>query len=170
VLGGLIGSGGPSVVALAGLTEKGLSPGAALIGALLSSALGVASLVGLQRQLGRRAVLPALVWLVCLTAALGIGVNQVAPVPRPLHLPARVEELCALLLFAAILLRAERVGVRRWLAGWFVEPDQHGHEHHHHAHDQAHPHGQAGAHSSETPNGNAATTRSPDASGPSADA
>lgn len=167
LLGALLGSGGPSVVALAALTEKGLSPGAALLGALLSSALGAKVLLELWRAVGRRALLPALLWLVCLTAVIAIGVNQVAPIPSPLRLPASVGRIAAGLALLLILVRAERVGVRRWLAGWFEE---HGHAH---AHAHGHRHTDAAgahAHSSETPNGSAATTRSPAASGPSAEA
>jgi hypothetical protein len=60
-----------------------------------------------------------------------------------------------------IALRAQRVGVRRWLAGWLAHSHAHG-AHGHAGHDHAH--------SSEIPNGSAATTRSPAASGPSAEA
>jgi hypothetical protein len=105
-----------------------------------------------------------LVWLVCLTAAIGIGINRVAPIPNPLHFPEKVGRAAASLLLILILVRAERVGLRRWLAGWFAEaPGHHGHRHHH-------GHGHAHAHSSEMPNGSAVTKRSPDASGPSAEA
>jgi hypothetical protein len=162
-LGALFRTGGPSVVALAALTEKGLSPGAALLGAALSSALGAKVLVELWRTLGTRGLVPVLLWLVSLTSALAIGLNQVAPVARPLHLPDSVGNVAAGLLLLLIVVRAERVGVRRWLAGWFAEASGHaGHHHHDHAHDHAH--------SSEMPNGSAATTRSPEASGPSAEA
>ena len=165
VLGALFRTGGPCVVALAALTEKGLSPGAALLGATLSSALGATALVHWWRTLGTRGVVPVLIWLVCLTGALGIGINQVAPIARPLHFPAPIGRIAAGLLLALIILRAERVGVRRWLAGWFAAGAQHTHHHHHgHAHDHAH------AHSSEMPNGSAATKRSPESNGPSADA
>ena len=163
-LGALFRTGGPSVVGLAALTEKGLSPGAALLGAALSSALGAKVLVELWRTLGTRGVVPVLIWLVSLTGALAIGVNQVAPVAHPLHLPEKVGNAAALLLLLLIVVRAERVGVRRWLAGWFAETSGHGGHHHHHGH--AHDH----VHSNEIPNGSAATTRSPEASGPSAEA
>jgi hypothetical protein len=166
ILGTLLGSGGPSVVAFGALTEKGLSPGAALVGVLLSSALGAKVLLELWRTLGQRGTVPVLVWLVCLTAALGIGVNQVAPIATPLTLPTVVGKVAAGVLGLAILVRVERIGVRHWLAGWFVERGGGHHHHHHHDHGPAH----AGAHSSEIPNGSAATTRSPDASGPSAEA
>jgi hypothetical protein len=159
-LGVLLGTGGPSVVALGALTEKGLSPGAALLGALLSSALGWGALRSLGRHIGARALLPTLIWLVCLTAALGIGVNQIAPVPSPLKFPASVSRISLYVVLLLLLVRAQRVGVRRWLAGWFAEGAHTHHHHHHHDH----------AHSSERPNGNAATTRSPEASGPSAEA
>jgi hypothetical protein len=162
-LGLLLGTGGPSVVALGALTEKGLSPGAALLGALLSSALGFGVLRSLGRQIGPRALLPTLIWLVCLTAAIGIGINQVAPVPSPLKFPTSVNRASLALLLLLLLVRAQRVGVRRWLAGWFAES---AHDHHHHHAGHAHDH----SHSSESPNGSAATTRSPAASGPSAEA
>ncbi|HEY6077425.1 MAG TPA: hypothetical protein VIW29_01395 [Polyangiaceae bacterium] len=167
LLGSLLGSGGPSVVALAALTEKGLSPGAALLGTLLSSALGAKMLLELWRAVGRRALVPALLWLVSLTAVIAIGVNHVAPIPSPLRLPASVGRIAAGLALLLILVRAERVGVRRWLAGWFEEgAHSHGHGH---GHQHAHAAGEH-AHSSETPKGNAATTLSPDARGPSAEA
>ena len=162
-LGALFRTGGPSVVALAALTEKGLSPGAALLGAALSSALGAKVLVELWRTLGTRGLVPVLIWLASLTGALAIGVNQVAPIARPLHLPDKVGNVAACLLLLLIVVRAERVGVRRWLAGWFAEASEHaGHHQHGHGHDHAH--------SSEMPKGSAATTRSPEASGPSAEA
>jgi hypothetical protein len=164
-LGTLLGTGGPSVVALGALTDKGLSPGAALLGALLSSALGLGALRSLTQQLGPRALLATLVWLVCLTAAISIGVNQIAPIPNPLQFPGSVSRASLLLVLLLILVRAERVGVRRWLAGWFVDSLDAAH-HHHHGHD----HGRAHHHSSESPKGSAATTRSPEASGPSAEA
>jgi hypothetical protein len=162
VLGSLLGTGGSSVVALAALTEKGLSPGAALLAVALSSALGAGVLVKLWRALGQRGFVPVLIWMVCLTAVLGVGLNQVAPVARPLQFPASVGRACAGILLLLIVLRAGHVGVRRWLAGWLSEtaPHHHRHHDHHHAH----------FHSSEMPNGSAATTRSPDASGPSAEA
>jgi hypothetical protein len=162
-LGTLLGTGGPSVVALGALTEKGLSPGAALLGALLSSALGPSALRALTRQIGPRALLPTLIWLVCLTAAVAIGINQIAPVPSPLQFPRSVSRASLLLLLVLVLVRAERVGVRRWLAGWFADSDEAGHRHHH-------PHGHTHDHSSESPKGSAATTRSPEANGPSAEA
>jgi hypothetical protein len=162
-LGSVLGTGGPCVVALGALTEKGLSPGAALLGVTLSSALGANVLWRLGRALGQRGLVPVWIWLVCLSAAIGIGINQVAPIARPLHFPRIVEQVAAALLLGLIALRAERVGVRRWLAGWFVDGSAHaGHHHHHHAD----PH----AHSSEIPNGSAVTKRSPDANGPSAEA
>jgi len=138
VLGSLLGTGGPSVVALAALTEKGLSPGAALLAATLSSAFGAGALVGLWQSFGRRALVPALIWLVCLTSAIGIGLNQVAPIARPLHFPSGVGKVALWLLLGLIALRAERVGVRRWLAGWLKQEPGHAdhHHHHHHAHDQ----------------------------------
>src|SRR6185369_15485628 len=151
------------VVALTALTEKGLSPGAALLGVVLSSALGAKMLWRLGRALGQRGLIPVWIWLTCLSGAIGIGINQVAPVANPLRLPEKVGSVAALVLLALIAARAERVGVRRWLAGWFVDESGHGDHHHHH-------HGHAHAHSSEIPNGSAATTRSPDASGPSAEA
>jgi hypothetical protein len=159
VLGALLGTGGSSVVAWGSLTEKGLSPGAALLAATLSSALGAGVLVKLWRALGPRGFMPVLIWMVCLTAVLGVGVNQVAPVARPLHFPSSVGRACAGILLLLIVLRAGQVGVRRWLAGWFDETTPH-HHHHHHGH----------PHSSEIPNGSAATTRSPEARGPSAEA
>jgi len=163
-LGALFRTGGPSVVGLAALTEKGLSPGAALLGAALSSALGAKVLLELWRTLGTRGVVPVVIWLVSLTGALAIGLNQVAPVAHPLHLPNQVGRVAAAVLLLLIVVRAERVGVRRWLAGWFAaEPGHAGHHHHHH-HEHDH------AHSSEIPNGSAATTRSPEANGPSAEA
>jgi hypothetical protein len=141
LLGGLLGSGGPSVVALAALTEKGLSPGAALLAATLSSALGAGVLVELWRRFGRRVMVPVLVWLVCLTAAVGVGINQVAPIASPLHFPAAVGRFALWLLLGLIVLRAERVGVRRWLAGWFAQQPEHaGHHHHHHAPGHTEPH------------------------------
>jgi len=151
-------------VALAALTEKGLSPGAALLAATLSSALGAKVLLSWWRMLGTRGLVPVVIWLVCLTAALGIGLNQVAPIARPLHFPDKVGRIAAGLLLALIVVRAERVGMRRWLAGWLTD----GHAGHHHGHAHAHAHGHA--HSSEIPNGSAATKRSPEANGPSADA
>ena len=163
VLGALLGTGGSSVVALGALTEKGLSPGAGLLAVSLSSALGAGTLLTLWRVLGPRGFVPVLVWLVCLTGAVALGLNQVAPIARPLELPAPIGRVCAGVVLLLIMLRAERVGVRRWLAGW-LEP---GHHHHQHAHAPDHEHA---AHSSEMPNGNAATTRSPAASGPSAEA
>lgn len=159
-LGLLLGTGGPIVVALGALTQKGLSPGAALLGAVLSSALGAGKLLALWRTFGARALLPALLWLVCLCGIVAIGVNGVAPIPAPLRFPAGVEKACLALLLLLVLARAERVGVRSWLAGWLAEAGTPGHHHH------AHPH----PHSSESPNGSAATTRSPAASGPSAEA
>ena len=162
VLGSLLGTGGSNVVALAALTEKGLSPGAALLAATLSSALGAGVLVKLWRALGQRGFVPVLIWMVCLTAVLGVGLNQVAPIARPLAFPAGVGRACAGLLLLLIVLRAGQVGVRRWLAGWLT--DSAGHRHDHHDHHHAH------SHSSEIPNGSAATTRSPEASGPSAEA
>jgi hypothetical protein len=164
VLGGLFRTGGPSVVALAALTEKGLSPGAALLGAALSSALGAKFLWQAWRALGTRGLVPVLIWLASLTGALAIGINQVAPIARPLHFPDQVGKIAAGLLLVLIVVRAERVGVRRWLAGWFAAASHHAGHHHGHAH--AHDH----AHSSEIPNGSAATTLSPEASGPSAEA
>ena len=104
------------------------------------------------------------IWLVSLTAALAIGINQVAPIAAPLHFPDVVGSVSAGILLLLIVVRAERVGVRRWLAGWFAGAANHGEHHHHHGH--AHDH----AHSSEMPNGSAATTRSPEASGPNAEA
>jgi hypothetical protein len=167
-LGALLGTGGPSVVAVAELGGKGLSPGAALLAVTLSSALGFGALAELWRTFGRRAALPALIWMTCLTAAIAIGVNEVAPIASPLRVPESVGRVSAIVVLALVLVRAERVGVRQWLAGWFAE---HGHAHHHH-HDHGHDHAQHGhdAHSSDKPNGNAATTRSPEASGPSAEA
>jgi hypothetical protein len=163
VLGPLFRTGGPSVVALAALTEKGLSPGAALLGAALSSALGAKFLWEAWRALGTRGLVPVLIWLASLTGALAIGINQVAPIARPLQFPDTVGQVAAGLLLVLIVVRAERVGVRRWLAGWFAAASPHaGHHHHGHAHHHAH--------SSEIPNGNAATTRSPEASGPNAEA
>jgi hypothetical protein len=165
LLGSLLGSGGPSVLAFASLTEKGLSPGAALLGVLLSSALGLKALRELWRAVGRRALLPALVWLISLSAAIAIGINQVAPIPNPLRLPESIGRVAAVLALLLIVVRAERAGVRRWLAGWFAEAG--------HAHSHAHDHTELGhvhAHSSEMPKGSAATTRSPAASGPSAEA
>jgi hypothetical protein len=147
LFGSVLGTGGPSVVALSALSLKGLSPGAALLAAALSSALGAKVLSELWRLLGPRGSAPVLIWLVCLTAAIGIGINKVAPIPSPLRLPKTIEQGAALLLFGLILLRAERVGVRRWLAGWRSSDHTHGH----HGHDHAH------VHSSEIPNGNAAT-------------
>jgi hypothetical protein len=166
VFGALIGSGGPSVVTLGALTQKGLSPGAALLGALLSSALGAKVLLRLWKTLEPRGFVPVLIWLVCLTGALAIGVNQVAPIPNPLRFPEQVGRGAAILLGLLIAVRVERVGVRRWLAGWFIDDGAGAHHHHHHGHG----HGHAEAHSSESPNGSAATTRSPEASGPSAEA
>lgn len=165
--GALIGSGGPIVVTLGALTQKGLSPGAALLGALLSSALGAKVLIELWRTLGQRGAVPVVIWLVCLTGALAIGVNQVAPVPNALHFPDSIGRGAAILLGLLIVVRIERVGVRRWLAGWFVE-DAGGHDHHGHGHGHGHSHDHA--HSNEMPNGRAATTRSPEANGPSAEA
>jgi len=165
LLGSLFRTGGPSVVALAALTEKGLSPGAALLGAALSSALGAKVLLDAWRLLGTRGLVPVLIWLVSLTGALAIGLNQVAPIAQPLHLPKQVGQLAAGALLLLIVARAERVGVRRWLAGWFAAASADA-DHHHHHHGHAHDH----AHSSEIPNGSAATTRSPAASGPSAEA
>lgn len=161
MLGALFRTGGPSVVGLAALTEKGLSPGAALLGVALSSALGAKLLLELWRTLGTRGLVPVVIWLVSLTGALAIGLNQVAPVARPLHLPEKAGQAAAALLLLLILMRAERVGVRRWLAGWFAASSHAGH-HHHHSHDHAH--------SSEIPNGSAVTKRSPAASGPNAEA
>jgi hypothetical protein len=162
-LGALFRTGGPSVVALGALTAKGLSPGAALLGATLSSALGAKLLLELGRLLGR-GVVPVVIWLVSLTAALATGINQVAPIAAPLHFPDVVGSVSAVILLLLIVVRAERVGVRRWLAGWFAGAGHAAAHHHHHGH--AHDH----AHSSEMPNGSAATTRSPEASGPSAEA
>ena len=164
-LGALFRTGGPSVVALAALTQKGLSPGAALVGAALSSALGTKVLLELWRTLGTRGLVPVLIWLVSLTCALAIGLNQVAPIARPLRLPEQVGRFAAGVLLLLIVVRAERVGVRRWLAGWFAQAEHGGHDHHH-----GHGHGHGHVHSSEIPNGSAATTRSPEASGPSAEA
>jgi hypothetical protein len=109
---------------------------------------------------------PALIWLVSLTGAIAIGINHVAPVPNPLRVPDSVGRAALYLALLLIVVRAERVGVRRWLAGWFAKGDRgHGHPH-------SHDHGPAAHHdhSSEMPNGSAATTRSPEASGPSAEA
>ncbi len=131
-LGALLATGGPSVIAFGALTEKGLSPGAALIGVALSSALGFRGLVELWRRFGRRAVTPAIIWLVSLTGALAIGLNNVAPVALPLHFPRLVEQFSATVLLVLIALRAERVGLRRWLAGWSSRPALHGHAHPHH--------------------------------------
>jgi len=163
LLGSLLGSGGSAVVALGALTEKGLSPGAALLGITLSSALGAKVLLALGRALGVRGLVPVVVWLACLCGAIAVGINQVAPIPSPLALPASVGKVAALALLVLIVVRVERVGVRRWLAGWFA--DSAAHRHHHH-----HDHGHAHAHSSEMPKGSAATTRSPEANGPSAEA
>lgn len=168
LLGGVLGGGGPAVVALSSLTEKGLSPGAALVGVTLASALGVRVLLQLARALGTRGVVPVLVWLTCLTGAIALGINQVTPIANPLHFPDVVGKAAALLLLGLVVVRAERVGVRRWLAGWLVADGTHGHHHHHHGRDHAAAHDHA--HSSEMPNGSAATTRSPEASGPSAEA
>ncbi|RYZ07094.1 MAG: hypothetical protein EOO73_13605 [Myxococcales bacterium] len=164
LLGSVLGSGGPAVVALSALTEKGLSPGAALVGVALSSALGVRVLRELGGALGAAGIVPVLVWLACLTGAVALGINQVAPIPNPLALPAVIGRGAALALLILIVVRAERVGVRRWLAGWLTP---HAHAHHHGAHEHGTDHH---AHSSSMPNGSAATTRSPDASGPSAEA
>lgn len=166
LLGSVLGSGGPAVVALSALTEKGLSPGAALVGVALSSALGIRALLGLGRALGARGIVPVLVWLVCLTGLIGLGINQVAPIASPLAMPSSIGRGAALVLVALIAARAQRVGVRRWLAGWLAPHGAHAHGHRHAGHAHAHAH----AHSSEIPNGNAATTRSPAASGPSAEA
>jgi hypothetical protein len=161
LLGSVLGSGGPSVVALGSLTDKGLSPGAALLGVALSSALGAQVLRGFWQQLGGRGLLPVWIWLACLTGAIGIGINQVAPVRHALHFPSVVGRPALAVLLTLIVVRAERVGVRKWLAGWFA-----------HAHGEYHLHADHAdhAHSSEMPNGSAATKRSPDASGPSAEA
>ncbi|HYJ10914.1 MAG TPA: hypothetical protein VEX18_17955, partial [Polyangiaceae bacterium] len=168
-LGALLGTGGTSTIAVSALSQKGLSPGAALLGVALSSALGFGVLRQMWRQFGGRAALPALIWLVSLTAVIGIGVNKVAPIPSPLRLPEGVGRVCALVLLGLVLLRAERAGVRRWLAGWVSEgTGGHGHHHFGDGHDHAPERGHL--HSSDKPNGNAATTRSPDASGPSAEA
>lgn len=161
LLGSVLGTGGPAVVALSALTEKGLSPGAALVGIALSSALGLKVLLELSRALGARGLVPVLVWLTCLTGVIGLGINQVAPIAAPLVLPASVGRGAALVVLVLIALRAQRVGVRRWLAGWLAHSHDHG-AHGHAGHDHAH--------SSEIPNGSAATTRSPAASGPSAEA
>ncbi len=162
VFGALFRTGGPCVVGLAALTEKGLSPGAALLAATLSSTLGAKVLLDGWRTLGARGMVPVLIWLVCLTAGLAIGINQVAPIARPLHFPDQVGRIAAAVLLALIVLRAERVGVRRWLAGWLTEGSTISHHHHGHGHGHAH--------SSEMPNGSAVTNRSPEANGPSADA
>ena len=163
VLGSLLGVAGPSVVALGALTEKGLSPGAALLAVTLSSTLGAKVLFDLRKGLGTRGLVPVLIWLMCLTAAIGIGINHVAPIANPLHFPDKIGRGAAILVLGLIVVRVERVGLRRWLAGWFAEAhDHHGHHHQHHAHDHAH--------SSEMPNGSAVTKRSPEASGPSAEA
>jgi hypothetical protein len=162
LLGTVLGSGGPAVVALSALTEKGLSPGAALVGICLSSALGLRVLLGLGQGLGVRGLVPVLVWMASLTGAIGLGINEVSPIANPVALPVSVGQASALILLLLIGVRAQRVGVRRWLAGWFA------HSHRHAAHDhEGHVHHH---HSSEIPNGSAATTRSPVASGPSADA
>jgi hypothetical protein len=134
------------------------------LGVALSSALGAKALLELWRTLGTRGFVPVVIWWVSLTAALAIGVNQVAPVAHPLQLPAKAGSVAAALLLLLIVVRAERVGVRRWLAGWFAEASSHGGHQHHHGHEHDH------AHSSEIPNGSAATNRSPEASGPSAEA
>lgn len=167
LLGALLGTGPTNVVAVSALSQKGLSPGAALLGVALSSALGFAALRELWRTFGWRAALPALIWLVSLTAIIAIGLNKVAPIPSPLRLPEGVGRVCALVLLGLVLLRAERAGVRRWLAGWFAEGPG-GHAHHHLAHGHGHHDGHV--HSSDKPKGNAVTTRSPDASGPNAEA
>jgi hypothetical protein len=133
----LLRTGGPSVVALSALTEKGLSPGAALLAATLSSALGAKTLVELRRLLGWRGVIPVLIWLVSLTGALAIGLNQAAPIARPLTLPSSFGRVAALVVLALIVVRAERVGLRRWLAGWFAA-SPHGHHHAHHEHHEHH--------------------------------
>jgi hypothetical protein len=147
------------------LTEKGLSPGAALVAVALSSALGFKVLRGLGRALGARGLIPVVVWLACLTGAIGLGLNQVTPIPSPIAFPEVVGKGALVALLALVLVRAQRVGVRRWLAGWLGSS---GHQHHG-AHDAgAHTH--AHPHSSASPNGSAATTRSPEASGPSAEA
>jgi hypothetical protein len=164
VFGVLLSTGGPAVVALAALTAKGLSPGAALVAVSLSSALGVGVLGRLWRVLGQRGAVPVVVWMVCLTGALGIGINQVAPIANPLHFPDSVGRVAVWVVCALIVVRVERVGVRRWLAGWFAQSPEHG------GHGHSHAHGHDHAHSSEMPNGSAATKRSPDASGPSAEA
>jgi hypothetical protein len=170
VFGTLLGAGGPGVVALGALTAKGLSPGAALLAAALSSALGAKALMRAWRTLGLRGLVPVLIWLVCLTGAVAIGLNQVAPIARPLQFPDKWGRGAALLVALVIVIRAERVGVRRWLAGWFAEGEPHHHlaggEHPLHAHQHGHGH----VHSSDSPNGSAATKRSPEASGPSAEA
>jgi hypothetical protein len=168
-LGALLGTGGTSTIAVSALSQKGLSPGAALLGVALSSALGFGALRQMWRQFGGRAALPALIWLVSLTAVIGIGVNKVAPIPSPLRLPEVVGRVCALVLLGLVLLRAERAGVRRWLAGWVSEGTG-GHAHHHFGDGHDHAPERGHLHSSDKPNGNAATTRSPDASGPSAEA
>jgi hypothetical protein len=168
-LGALLGTGGTSTIAVSALSQKGLSPGAALLGVALSSALGFRALRQMWRQFGGRAALPALIWLVSLTAVIGIGVNKVAPIPSPLRLPEGVGRVCALVLVGLVLLRAERAGVRRWLAGWVSEGAD-GHAHHHLGDGHEHGPERGHLHSSDKPNGNAATTRSPDASGPSAEA
>ncbi|MDF3069445.1 MAG: hypothetical protein K0R38_5046 [Polyangiaceae bacterium] len=167
LLGSVLGSGGPAVVALSALTEKGLSPGAALVGVALSSALGIKVLRELGRALGVTGMVPVVVWLVCLTGAVALGINQVAPIANPLTLPTSIGRGAAVILLLLIVVRAERVGVRRWLAGWLAP---HGHGHHHGAHDHGRDGGHGHAHSSSIPNGSAATTRSPEASGPSAEA
>jgi hypothetical protein len=162
LLGSLLGTGGPSVVALGALTDKGLSPGAALLAVTLSSALGFRLLRSLWHTLGERGLLPVWIWLVCLTGAIAIGINRAAPVRNPLHFPSSVSGAALVVLLGLIVVRAERVGVRRWLAGWFAHAAAHGEHHHHHA--------LAHAHSSEMPNGSAVTKRSPEANGPSAEA
>jgi hypothetical protein len=162
-LGSLIGTGGASLVALGALTEKGLSPGAGLLAVALSSALGAGVLWKLGRTLGPRGLAPVWIWLVCLTGAIAIGINRVAPIASPLRFPDPIARVAALVLLGLIAIRAQRVGARRWLAGWLVDASRHAAHHHHH-------HAASHAHSSEIPNGSAVTNRSPDASGPSAEA
>jgi hypothetical protein len=150
-LGVLLASGSTIVIALGVLSGKGLSIGAALILAGLSSALGLSKLIQLWRRYDALATFVLLLWFAGFYGVLAVLLNRLHMPPRPLLLPEFVGGGAAMLLSLLAVVRAERIGLRALLRVW--GPFEH------------RPH-----YSTAIPNGSAATMRSPEASGPRAEA
>ena len=138
---------------LAMLLHKGVSTGAALAFLVTGPATNVVAIAALRNLEGKKTARAFVVALAMGAVAVGIGVDQLPPVPLPdLHLAAdhahtAVEWVAAVVivaLFAAALVRNGAPG--------FLEPLMHPHGHeddadghgHGHSHSHAHSHGHAG--------------------------